>query len=72
MSFIDNKILKIYTKYRGVVMKKLISIVVPCFNEQEVLPYFYEEIKKIAQKMIKITLNLYLLMMDQMIIPSMS
>ena len=28
-------------------MKKLISIVVPCFNEQEVLPYFYEEIKKI-------------------------
>ena len=34
-------------------MKKLISIVVPCFNEQEVLPYFYEEIKKIAQKMNK-------------------
>lgn len=25
---------------------KLISIVVPCFNEQEAIPYFYEEIEK--------------------------
>lgn len=31
--------------------KKLISIVVPCFNEEEVLPYFYEEMKKEEAKM---------------------
>ncbi len=30
---------------------KLISIVVPCYNEQEVLPLFYEEIQKIMQQM---------------------
>ena len=32
-------------------MKKKISIVVPCYNEQESLPYFYEEIKKIEKEM---------------------
>lgn len=26
-------------------MKKL-SVIVPCFNEEESIPYFYEEIKK--------------------------
>ena len=31
-------------------MKK-ISIVVPCYNEQESIPYFYAEIKKIAEQM---------------------
>ncbi|MBR4671654.1 MAG: glycosyltransferase [Bacilli bacterium] len=31
--------------------KKLMSIVVPCYNEQESLPIFYEEIKKIEKEM---------------------
>ncbi len=30
---------------------KLISVVVPCYNEQEVLPMFYEEITKISAQM---------------------
>lgn len=30
---------------------ELISIIVPCYNEQEVLPLFYEEIKKIINQM---------------------
>lgn len=30
---------------------KLISIVVPCYNEEEVLPMFYEEIQKIMKQM---------------------
>ena len=32
-------------------MKKKISIVVPCYNEEESLPIFYEEIKKIEKEM---------------------
>lgn len=32
-------------------MNKLISIVVPCFNEEESLPIFYTEISKIREKM---------------------
>jgi len=32
-------------------MKKLISIVVPCFNEEEALPFFYEEINKTIKEM---------------------
>lgn len=32
---------------------KLISVVVPCYNEQEVLPMFYEEITKVAEGMKK-------------------
>lgn len=31
--------------------KKLLSVVVACYNEEEALPYFYKEIKKVAQKM---------------------
>ena len=31
-------------------MKKL-SIVVPCFNEEDSIPYFYEEIKKVTKDM---------------------
>ena len=31
-------------------MKK-ITIVVPCYNEQEAIPYFYEEIKKVSNDM---------------------
>ncbi len=30
---------------------KLISVIVPCYNEQEVLPLFYPEIKKISKQM---------------------
>ena len=30
---------------------KVISLIVPCFNEQEALPVFYEEIKKILKTM---------------------
>ena len=29
----------------------LLSIVVPCYNEQEALPYFYEEICRVAEEM---------------------
>lgn len=32
-------------------MKKKLSVVVPCYNEEEALPYFYEEIRKVAKKM---------------------
>ena len=32
-------------------MKKMISIIVPCYNEQEVLPMFYEEINKVFATM---------------------
>lgn len=31
-------------------MKKL-SVIVPCYNEQEALPFFYEETEKVAKKM---------------------
>ena len=33
-------------------MKK-ISIVVPCYNEEESLPLFYEEVNKVTEKMKK-------------------
>ena len=32
---------------------KLVSVVVPCYNEQEVLPMFYEEITKVTDQMSK-------------------
>ena len=32
---------------------KLVSIVVPCYNEQEVLPMFYDEITKVTDNMAK-------------------
>lgn len=31
--------------------KKLLSVVVACYNEEEALPYFYKEINKIAKEM---------------------
>ena len=31
-------------------MKKL-SVIVPCFNEEESIPYFHEEIKKVTNSM---------------------
>lgn len=32
-------------------MSEIVSIIVPCYNEQEVLPVFYKEIKKILSEM---------------------
>ena len=32
-------------------MKKLLSVVVSCYNEEEVIPIFYKEINKISKKM---------------------
>ena len=32
---------------------EILSIVVPCYNEEKALPYFYEEINKISQNMRK-------------------
>lgn len=32
-------------------MNELISVIVPCYNEEEALPYFYDEITKIEKKM---------------------
>lgn len=33
------------------VKKKLLSLIVPCYNEQEVLPMFYSEVKKVLDQM---------------------
>ena len=30
---------------------KILSIVVPCYNEEKALPYFYDEINKISKDM---------------------
>lgn len=40
--------------------KKRISIVVPCYNEQEVLPMFYEELNKVMKKLENVELELIL------------
>ena len=40
--------------------RKKISIVVPCFNEQEVLPMFYEELNKVIKKIDGVDLELIL------------
>lgn len=32
-------------------MKKIISIIVPCYNEEQSLPYFYKEIVNVSKKM---------------------
>ena len=40
--------------------KKKISIVVPCYNEQEVLPMFYEELNKVMKKLGNVELELIL------------
>lgn len=31
--------------------KKILSVIVPCYNEEESLPYFYKEIKNVATEM---------------------
>ena len=33
-------------------MKKKISVIVPCYNEEKALPYFYDEITKVSESMI--------------------
>ncbi len=43
--------------------KEKISIIVPCYNEEEAIPYFYEEIKKVAQEMNYVTFE-YLFIND--------
>lgn len=40
--------------------RKRISIVVPCYNEQEVLPMFYEELNKVMKKLENVELELIL------------
>lgn len=42
------------TNIHGGIMEK-ISVIVPCYNEQEALPIFYEEITKVAKQMKKVT-----------------
>ena len=32
-------------------MREKISVVVPCYNEEAALPYFFSEIRKVADKM---------------------
>lgn len=29
---------------------ELLSVIVPCYNEQEVLKYFYDELNRISEK----------------------
>ena len=40
--------------------KKKISIIVPCYNEQEVIPIFYEELNKVIDEMKNVELELLL------------
>ena len=48
-------------------MKK-ISVIVPCYNEQEAIPFFYDEIVKISKIMeMMLNLNICLLMTAQKI-----
>lgn len=44
--------------------KKILSIIVPCFNEEECLPLFYEEIKKVQESFIKENINFELIFVD--------
>lgn len=31
-------------------MKKKISLIIPCYNEEESLPYFYKETKSVLER----------------------
>ena len=39
--------------------KKIVSLVVPCYNEEEVLPYFYNEFEKVAKCLEKYELEVF-------------
>ena len=41
-----------------------ISIVIPCFNEEEALPVYYEEMSRIMKQMQGVDFELLLWMMD--------
>ena len=32
-------------------MKKILSIIVPCYNEELALPFFYQEIDKVSKEL---------------------
>ena len=32
-------------------MKKILSIIVPCYNEEQALPFFYQEIDKVSKEL---------------------
>ena len=36
-----------------------ISIVIPCFNEEEAIPVYYEEMKKIMKEMAYVNFELF-------------
>lgn len=39
-------------------MKKVLSVIVPCYNEEETIPLFYKEINKISQEIKEITFEI--------------
>lgn len=39
-------------------MKKILSIIVPCYNEESALPYFYQEIDKVSKELKELTFEL--------------
>ena len=39
-------------------MKKILSIIVPCYNEEPALPYFYQEIDKVSKELKELTFEL--------------
>ena len=45
-------------------MKK-ISIIIPCYNEQEAIPYFYEEINKISKQIKKEFEFIFIKLLDE-------
>ena len=44
-----------------------ISVIVPCYNEEEVLPIFHQEVTKELRKIENIDMRSFLLMMEVMI-----
>lgn len=41
-------------------MKKKVTLVVPCYNEEEVLPLFYEEFCKVSRELQKFEMEVLL------------
>ena len=40
------------------VMKKILSVIVPCYNEEKTIPLFYKEINKVSQEIKEITFEI--------------